>query len=76
MHERQEREPVRLELLGGIPTCTHHWVLEEPSEGWVNGTCRTCGGRKQFPASPESTQRFDDYREITAATAYNERLTA
>ncbi len=57
-------------------SCVHHWMLGEPASGIILGECRRCKARKSFPAAPESTQRFDDYRELTAATAYAERLSA
>ncbi len=67
-----------LQLVGddGHPSCVHHWMLGEPASGMILGECRRCKARKNFPAAPESTQRFDDYRELTAATAYAERLSA
>jgi hypothetical protein len=48
----------------------HHWVLGEPQEGAVPGNCRRCGERRAFPASPDSTDRFDDYREVTSPSTY------
>jgi hypothetical protein len=56
--------------------CVHHWVLGDPAAGHIDGACRRCGESRQFPAAPESTQRFDDYRELTAPTAYSKRLSA
>ena len=56
--------------------CVHHWLLEDPAAGRIRGYCRSCQATKTFPASPESTQRFDDYREMTAPSAYAERLSA
>lgn len=56
--------------------CVHHWMLADPSEGQIAGYCRRCAAKKVFPASPESTQRFDDYRELTAASGYARRLSA
>jgi hypothetical protein len=59
------------------PTCVHHWVLREPASGLVLGRCRRCNATRAYPASPESTDRFDDYREITATSNYNSgRLSA
>jgi hypothetical protein len=57
-------------------SCIHHWVLGEPASGRIEGSCRRCGENRLFPAAPESTQRFDDYRELTAPTAYSQRLSA
>ena len=53
--------------------CVHHWMLNEPAKGKVLGRCSNCSQVKTFPASPESTQRFDDYRELTATSAYLSR---
>ncbi len=53
--------------------CVHHWMLQEPANGKVIGRCTNCSRAKTFPASPESTQRFDDYRELTATSAYLSR---
>jgi hypothetical protein len=50
--------------------CVHHWVLGDPQEGAVPGNCRRCGERRAFPASPDSTDRFDDYREVTSPSTY------
>lgn len=52
------------------PTCMHHWVLGEPSHNAVSGRCKRCGATKVFPGSPEGTERFDDYRELTQGTSY------
>jgi hypothetical protein len=57
-------------------SCIHHWVLNDPAGGEVQGECRRCLAARAFPASPESTQRFDDYREMTAPTGYAQRLSA
>ena len=59
------------------PSCVHHWLLSEPTDGWVTGECRRCQATRRYPASPESTDRFDDYRELTAASSYGQgRLSA
>lgn len=50
--------------------CVHHWVLSDPHQGAVPGSCRRCGEDRAFPASPDSTDRFDDYREITSPSSY------
>ena len=50
--------------------CVHHWVLSDPAEGVVSGSCRRCGELRAFPASPDSTDRFDDYREVTSPSSY------
>ncbi len=50
--------------------CMHHWVLGDPAAGAVPGSCRRCGEQRAFPASPDSTDRFDDYREVTSPSSY------
>ena len=57
-------------------SCVHHWVLGDPVAGQILGSCRRCKATRTFPAAPESTQRFDDYRELMAPAAYHERLSA
>ena len=52
------------------PDCVHHWLLMDPVGGRIIGRCRSCDATKVFPASPESTQRFDDYRELVATSSY------
>ena len=56
--------------------CVHHWVLSDPAAGQVLGRCRHCHASRIYPAAPESTQRFDDYRELTASSSYAQRLSA
>ena len=58
------------------PTCVHHWVLSEPTNGRIFGRCRRCDATRVYPASPESTDRFDDYRELTATKDYLGRISA
>ncbi|MSP21500.1 MAG: hypothetical protein EXR66_00485 [Dehalococcoidia bacterium] len=77
MSDYRRREPMQIQAVRTWrPRCVHHWILQDQSEGWVRGQCRSCNLKRRFPAAPESTQRFDDYRELTAATAYGERLAA
>lgn len=52
------------------PSCVHHWLLGEPTSGLVVGRCKRCDATRVYPASPESTDRFDDYRELTASSSY------
>jgi hypothetical protein len=61
-----------LRLLSESPACVHHWVLAEPVAGVVAGRCRRCGGERAFPATPEGTERFDDYRELAQSRSYYE----
>ena len=51
-------------------SCVHHWVLAEPQAGRVPGSCKHCGATRSFPGSPEGSDRFDDYREITQSSTY------
>lgn len=30
--------------------CAHHWVLGQPEDGVIGGTCRKCGAEREFPA--------------------------
>jgi hypothetical protein len=53
-----------------MPHCVHHWLLGDPISGRILGRCRRCDATKVFPASPESTDRFDDYRELVSTSAY------
>jgi hypothetical protein len=77
MSDFRRREPATIQAERPRRSrCVHHWMLEDPAEGWVRGQCRNCNQKRRFPAAPESTQRFDDYRELTAATSYGERLAA
>lgn len=52
------------------PHCVHHWVLGDSIGGRILGRCRRCDASKVFPANPESTDRFDDYRELVATSSY------
>lgn len=60
------------------PHCVHHWLLGDPISGRIVGRCRRCDATKVFSASLESTERFDDYRELVATSAYyrGDRLSA
>ncbi len=58
-------------------SCVHHWLLSEPIAGVIVGRCKRCHGERDFPATPESIERFDDYRELKQAgptRAMTERL--
>ncbi len=52
------------------PTCVHHRMLGDSVGNQIPGVCRQCGARRLYSGSIEGTQRFDDYREITAASEY------
>ncbi|MEI6136134.1 MAG: hypothetical protein WCQ48_01790 [Chloroflexota bacterium] len=52
------------------PACVHHWLLGEPVGNQVAGHCKRCGARRLYSSSIEGTDRFDDYREITATSEY------
>jgi hypothetical protein len=62
-----------LQIVDGTqqPSCVHHWLLSDPASGVVVGRCRRCNATRVYAASPESTDRFDDYRELTATSSYN-----
>jgi hypothetical protein len=67
-----------LQVVGGetLPRCVHHWILGDPSGGFVMGRCKRCNATRAYPAHPDSNDRFDDYRELTASRSYGERLSA
>lgn len=44
-----------------LPSCIHHWLLNEPEAGMIAGRCKRCGLDRLFPARPEGLDRFDDY---------------
>lgn len=43
--------------------CTHHWVLGEPQPRSIQGVCRRCGARKQYPSVLELPERFSDTQQ-------------
>ena len=47
------------------PSCIHHWILSDPTEGAVSGRCKRCGGERLFSARPEGADRVDDDEELT-----------
>ena len=53
-----------------VLSCVHHWVLGDPVSGVILGECKRCGATRLYSASPEGTERFDDYRELTADASY------
>jgi len=57
---------------GDHPACIHHWMLGEPVAGLIAAHCRKCGARRAYGATPDSTGRFDDYRELTASSTYHQ----
>jgi len=65
-----------LQIVGGDqqPSCIHHWLLGDPAGGVILGRCRHCHSTRAYAASPESNDRFDDYRELTASSSYNADL--
>lgn len=64
-------EPTQLHVLTpATPACVHHWLLGEPVSNQVTGRCKRCGARRLYSNSIEGTDRFDDYREITASSEY------
>lgn len=66
MAENSEQAGVALDA----PACIHHWILGEPVSGAIPGRCKRCGRDRLFSASPEGSERFDDYRELTESSAY------
>jgi hypothetical protein len=54
--------------------CQHHWLLSEPHQDVVHGTCIRCGAQRDYPARPEGSERYDDYEEL-ARPSLQVRLT-
>ncbi len=48
-----------------ISICQHHWVLTEPHNDVIDAVCKRCRARREYPARLETTERFDDYQELT-----------
>lgn len=46
-------------------SCTHHWLLEAPKEGFIEATCRRCSETKKFAAS--GLNRWNNGRPAAAA---------
>ena len=46
------------------PSCTHRWVLGEPTLESVQGICRRCGARRSYPAGLEYYEAVVDYEEL------------
>ena len=42
-----------------MPSCVHHWVLSDPSEGAITGRCKRCGGERVFASHVEGNDRYD-----------------
>jgi len=64
-------EPIQLHALtSDAPACVHHWLLGDPVGNQIIGRCKRCGARRVYSNSIEGTDRFDDYREITATSEY------
>ena len=70
MQKRQalEERPVRTR---SKLSCVHRWVLGEPDNGVIPGRCKRCDATRNYPVNPEGNERFDDYRELTAASSYH-----
>jgi len=52
-----------------ISICQHHWVLTEPHKDVIDAVCKRCLAKREYPARLETTDRFDDYQELTVGTA-------
>jgi hypothetical protein len=48
-----------------VRLCQHHWVLAEPHDEVINAVCKICRAKRDYPARLETTERFDDYQELT-----------
>lgn len=52
------------ETNGSGPACRHHWLLGQPTNGWVAGVCRNCRSERLFPAYLETIERSDELPEL------------
>lgn len=52
------------EMLTG--NCAHHWVLSNPEDDVVRGTCKLCGAVREYPASLEGASRQGVYDEAAS----------
>ncbi len=67
-HEAIKELPVRE---AATRSCVHRWVLGEPDNGLIPGRCKRCHATRTYPVNPDGNERFDDYRELTAASSYH-----
>lgn len=44
--------------------CIHRWILSEPRQGSIEGTCRRCGARRTYPSGLEFPEPVSDYEEL------------
>jgi hypothetical protein len=45
-------------------SCTHRWVLGEPTLTSVPGVCRRCGARRAYPAGLGFHEALVDHEEL------------
>jgi hypothetical protein len=55
-------------------TCRHHWLLSEPRQGVVQGVCKRCGARREYPACPDWSELYNDYDEVALAAPVGSTL--
>lgn len=47
--------------------CIHRWVLGEPRNGKVEGSCRRCGAHRTYPSGLELPDTVPNFEELTAS---------
>ncbi|HEY8489902.1 MAG TPA: hypothetical protein VIO14_02815 [Dehalococcoidia bacterium] len=45
--------------------CQHHWVLSDPREGVVVGTCKFCKSTREYPARLTEDDYADGLDDLT-----------
>jgi hypothetical protein len=48
-------------------TCQHHWVLSDPEDGVILGTCKHCRSTKHYPARLVDDDFNDDLDQVGTA---------
>jgi hypothetical protein len=56
-----------------LQQCRHHWLLGQPSQGIVRGSCRNCGAERQYPAFLDD-YGFDPDRAIVREDGWRRAL--
>jgi len=49
--------------------CRHHWLLDQPREGWIEGLCKKCGATRRYPAVIDDYDRGDEASDRRLGTA-------
>lgn len=47
--------------------CQHHWVLSDPKDGVIVGTCKYCRSTREYPARLTEDDYTDTLDDLAAA---------